>query len=423
MKTRILLRGPVLSFSGYGEHARFILRALRSQEEKYDIHVIPTDWGKMSWLHKYDEEREWIDYLIKKTMGAIERKEQFDLSIQVDIPSLFKPMAPLNIGVTAGTETDKVSPEWIEKVNMMDQIITTSQHTSDGFLKSVYQAMNQVTGQKIEDFKCNTKVDHVGYPVKNIETKEVELNLKTDFNFFVCATWCARKNIENTLKWFLEEFYDNEEVGLVLKVMHLNGSNLDFEVTRRKIKDIVSKFEDRKCHIYLLHGDLSDEEMHSLYKRNDIKCLINLAHGEGFGLPIFEAAYSGLPVIAPNWGGLRDFMNMQNKKNKVRPYFKTVDFDVAKIQPYAVWKDILIKDSNWCYPKQGSYKMALRDMFKNYNMHLNRARDLRDHILEEFKEENQYSKLNKIIQDVVGPEVSSNDIDDYFNNLVEEFEK
>ena len=51
------------------------------------------------------------------------------------------------------------------------------------------------------------------------------------------------------------------------------------------------RLKDRKCKVYLLHGDMTEEEMNSLYQSNSVKAFINLAHGEGFGLPMFEAAY------------------------------------------------------------------------------------------------------------------------------------
>ena len=41
MKFRIIVRGPVLSMSGYGEQSRFALRALRKHEDKFDIHIVP----------------------------------------------------------------------------------------------------------------------------------------------------------------------------------------------------------------------------------------------------------------------------------------------------------------------------------------------------------------------------------------------
>ena len=44
MKKKILVRGPVLSQSGYGEQARFALRSLRSREDLFDIYVQPINY-------------------------------------------------------------------------------------------------------------------------------------------------------------------------------------------------------------------------------------------------------------------------------------------------------------------------------------------------------------------------------------------
>ena len=130
----------------------------------------------------------------------------------------------------------------------------------------------------------------------------------------------ARKNIESTIGWFVEEFKD-EEVGLVLKTAFINGTIKDRRRVEQHIKRIVDAVPgEKKCKVYLLHGRLTAEEKNALYNHEKIKCLVSLAHGEGFGLPLFEAAYNGLPIIAPNWSGHVDFLNHEvtDKKGKIK---------------------------------------------------------------------------------------------------------
>ena len=102
MKRKIIIRAPMLSCSGYGEHSRFLLRALRTREDLFDIYIVPITWGKTGWLMDDDDERRYIDKLIEKTALYNEKKGTYDISAQVTIPNEWQKLAPINIGVTAG---------------------------------------------------------------------------------------------------------------------------------------------------------------------------------------------------------------------------------------------------------------------------------------------------------------------------------
>jgi hypothetical protein len=138
VKQKIVLRGPVLSQSGYGEQARFALRSLRSREDIFDIYVIPIAWGKTGWVSSNNEERRWLDAAIAKTNIFLSNKGTFDMSLQVTIPNEWEKIAPINIGYTAGIETTKVAPIWLQKANEMDKIIVVSNHAKDVFEKTIY---------------------------------------------------------------------------------------------------------------------------------------------------------------------------------------------------------------------------------------------------------------------------------------------
>ena len=96
MKKKVIVRGPALSRSGYGEHSRFLLRALRSREDLFDIFILNISWGHTGWIWEDDEERRWIDERILKTQEHINSGGQFDISAQVTIPNEWQKMAPVN---------------------------------------------------------------------------------------------------------------------------------------------------------------------------------------------------------------------------------------------------------------------------------------------------------------------------------------
>lgn len=397
---KVLVRGPALTRTGYGEHCRFVLRALR-EVENLDIYLIPVNWGKSTWIWEDNEERDWMDDLVKKTAAYTHQKGQFDMSIQVTIPNEWQRMAPINIGVTAGIETTKVAPVWLERSNEMDRIITISKHSRDVFLKTGYEGVNRQTGQKAI-LRCTKDIDIVHYPVKTFDSlPDLDLNVSTDFNFLTVSQWGPRKNLANTIQWFMEEFIDNPDVGLIVKTFAKGGSVMDRLAIEREFKKAAALYENRKCKLYLLHGDLNEEEMHALYSHKKVNALVSLTHGEGFGLPLFEAAYSGLPVIATDWSGHLDFLCKPVKdkkgKEKLRPHFARVDYDLQPIPPGSVWEGVLERDSEWAYPKQGSYKMKLREVYKEYGRFKSQAKKLQKWVLENFTPEQQYSKFQELV--------------------------
>ena len=360
MRKKILLKGPLLTRSGYGEQSRFALRALRYREDLFDIFIQPIQWGHTSWLNISDKERNWIDQTIEKTIGYIQQGGQFDISLQVTIPNEWEGVAPVNIGYTAGIETNKVAHQWIEKGNLMDNIVVVSTHSKNVYESTVYNATNEQTKQESQ-LKINELIEVAGYPVKSFDNlPELDLKLDYDFNFLSVAQFGPRKNLPNTLKWFIEEFKD-EEVGLVLKTNMAKNCLMDREKVFHDIRGFISQSGEHKCKIYLLHGDMTDEEMHSLYVHPQIKSLIAMPHGEGFGLPIFEAAYSGLPVVATGWSGQMDFLVDEESKER----FYNVSFDIQPVQENVVWDGVIIKESMWAYAREQSAKEKMRECYED----------------------------------------------------------
>mgnify|MGYP001338793043 FL=1 len=404
MKLRIIVRGPVLSMSGYGEQSRFALRALRKHEDKLDIYIVPIPWGNTNWINTNDEERKWMDANILRTANYLksEPNPQFDLSLQVTIPNEWEDLAKVNVGYTAGIETTRVAPVWFEKTNMMDRVIVVSNHAKQVFESSAYDALNKSTGEKAI-LKLETPMEVVSYPVRNYDADEqFDIDLEHDFNYLLMAQWSERKNIENTIKWFVEENID-QEVGLVIKTNSQANCKIDKEFTlEKRLQPLLKQYEDRKCKVYLLHGDLSEQQLTSLYTHPKIKCMVSLTHGEGFGLPLFEAAYNGMPIIAPGWSGQCDFLYAKmagpgGGKVKNRALFHEVDYDIGPVQKSALWEGVIQEGSMWCYPKEGSFKMQLRKVRNKYDKSLKTAKLLQQYIIDNFKEDELYDKFAKYV--------------------------
>lgn len=401
---KILLEAPILTQSGYGEHARLVYQSLSLREDT-DIYISPLVWGSTPWMsHEQSDMYKSIQSDIQKMESYIVSSQEqsaqmsFDLQVHVGIPSEFKKKAPYSVCVTAGIETDRVAAAWLLKTHKgIDKLVVPSVHARNGFVDTRYEILEKLTETK-QVLYCNSMVEVVPYPVKNVKTEHLDFSTTTDFNFLSIAMLGPRKNIQNMVKWFCEEFRD-DNVGLILKTSTSSGGPMDKEVTMNALQTSIPT-GPRKCKIYLVHGNLEESEVHSLYNRDDVHCYVTSTHGEGFGLPIFEAACYGMPVIATDWSAHVEFLTAElkeDKKKKMKKAFARVEYDLKPIPPSAVWKDILVEGSQWAYPKERSFKSQMRKVYKNYGMYKKWATSLQSKITEEYSEEKIMHKMNQAI--------------------------
>jgi glycosyltransferase involved in cell wall biosynthesis len=400
---KILLEAPILTQSGYGEHSRLVFESIKSVTQ--EIYINPLAWGSTPWIVNDTEDEihkcitKFHEYnKLAQSQGA---NPSYDVQIHVGIPNEFSKKAPYSVCVTAGIETNRVSANWLMKTHQgIDKLIVPSEHSKSGFTGVSYEVLNKQNNQKTI-VGCNCPIDVVPYPVKVLDKEEkVDLNLKTDFNFLTVALLGPRKNIENSIEWFMEEFKNEENVGLVIKTALARSSLIDRIDTKNHLKKVIGKYKESKCKLYLLHGNMSEAEIDSLYRNDKIKAYVTATHGEGYGLPIFEAAYNGMPVIATDWSAHLDFLTSEMKENgkvKNKKMFAKVNYSLAAIPKEVEWKDILVEDSQWAIPDKNSFQAQLRKVHTNYGMYKKWAKTLKENILETHSKKNVIEQMNHSI--------------------------
>ena len=185
-----------------------------------------------------------------------------------------------------------------------------------------------------------------------------------------------------------------------MKTSLSKSSIIDRTKTKSHIQDYINSLGEKKCKIYLVHGNLSESEIHSLYMHPKIKAYYTTTHGEGFGLPIFEAVYSGIPVVATDWSGHLDFLS-GTFNGKTKKLFAKIDYDLREVQESAVWGDLITKDSRWAFVREQSVKAQLSKMYKNYGMYKKWSSALKQQVLESHNKDKILSKMKDAILSVL----------------------
>ena len=286
-----------------------------------------------------------------------------------------------------------------------DKVIVTSNHIKNIFENTACETHNQFTGEKSSIKGCSVPVEVVNYPVKTTVPADISgnLNLSHDFNFLTVAQVAPRKNLFATIEWFIQEFHD-EDIGLVVKSHLMNNSTVDRLQVENMLKSVCAGASkpNRKCKIYHIHGLMTEEEMHGLYVHPQIKCLVSTTHGEGFGLPLFEAAYSGLPIVAPVWSGQSDFVYMPKKKKGGKKEricgIEKVKAPLDEVAADAYMPPVIEAGMKWCYPDKDKFKKALRAVFDAYSSKERRAQQLKEHLCKTLSLETQQEVMCEAIR-------------------------
>ena len=326
MRPLVLVTGPPATRSGYGAHSRDLIHAL-IEMDRFDIHINSLRWGNTP-MNALDENNPKDKLIIDRLMTENSMPRQPDIHFQISVPNEFTPIAKYNIGVTAGIENTAPKPEWVEGLNRMDMNIAVSEFVKYTFDNVVYDKMDDKK-QKIGEVRM-VKPMEVLFEGADLniykKTKEFSKELVDEmdkipekFIFLYTGHWLQgdlgqdRKDTGMLVKTFLETFKNKpKQPALLLKTSGATFSIIDRNDMLEKIEDVKRSVEGKLPNVYLLHGDMMDEEINELYNHPKVKAHITFTHGEGFGRPLLEACFSEKPIIAPDWSGQKDFLNKNN---------------------------------------------------------------------------------------------------------------
>lgn len=408
-KQFVLLMAPVTTVSGYGARSRDIATAL-IKSGKYDVKIFPTRWGATP-QNALEQDNPDHKEILGRLLTDQTIPRQPDIFIQITVPNEFQRVGKYNIGITAGIETTVASGEWIEGCNRMDLVLVSSEHAKKVLSESKWIKQDSNTNQPIGNIECTTPIQVLFEGVdlsKYFQTKEIHTTIdnqlsqvKEKFAFLFVGHWLSgdigedRKNIGMLCKVFLETFKNkatHNQPALILKTSRADFSPIDKKEILGKIEAIYKTVKGTNLpNIYVLHGDLSDQEMNSLYNHPKIKAHITITKGEGFGRPLAEASLSVKPVIAPNYSGHIDFL----KHGVLLPG------QLTNVHPSAAWENVILRESKWFTVDYRYVGYIMVDVMENYNNYIINAKKQATLIKKEYSLDNMAKSLIDLLDQKV----------------------
>ena len=395
-KPFLLFRGPVKSVSGYGAHSRDLLESLY-QMNLFDIKIDSCVWGStpLTALNKENLFHNWIESNIVESLSS-----KPDIYIQVTVPNEFMTVGNFNIGITAGIETTLSPKDWIDGCNRMDLVIATSQFSKDVLLSTVYNETEKGTNRVLGKIQVTKPIEVLFEGVNDKiycnKLSQFDLNIKEDFCFLFVGHWLKgivgqdRKDVAMLIKTFASTFNnDTNPPALILKTSSATFSVKERENMRMKIQDLVMDIPNPPS-IYLLFGELTDNEMSGLYNHPKVKTMVSFTKGEGFGRPLLEFSMTGKPIVVSNWSGHKDFLPEHMSTFLIGQLNNVHDSAID---------NFIIKDSKWFTVDYDNASVVLKKVKTDYQSYLDESNKIKINNVEKFS----LSKMTERFKEILNP--------------------
>ena len=404
MKPICVVSCPIDTFSGYGARSRDFVKALiKIKGKEWDIKLLSQRWGECPWNFLSQD-----DPLRKRFIEGIGPNNKPDVWIQITVPNEFQPMGKFNIGVSAGIESTIYPAPFIEGNNKMDLNLVSSNHSKNVAINSNFEKRDNKTQQIISVIKQEKPIEVLfeGLDLtkynKNPQNSGLLKDIKEDFCFLYTGHWLPggfgedRKNTGLMIKTFLETFNtpSKKKPALILKTNMVNYSLMDREEILKRINEIKSQVSGNLPNIYLVHGELTDDEMNQLNNDNKVKAFISFTKGEGYGRPLAEAAITGKPVITTNWSGHTDFL---------KPEYNILLGGELKNVHESAANEFLLKESQWFNINTEVASRALKDIFKNYKKYFEQSRKQTQYLKDNWTFDKMCEVLEKLLSKDLQP--------------------
>jgi glycosyltransferase involved in cell wall biosynthesis len=281
----------------------------------YDLQTIET----LEFLRRQPYERWSIDAFVRHTPAG---------RYITEWPHQGIPRRPRLVIGRSMVEIDVVDRAMVGKLAAVDAVWVPSRHSQLAFTRA---------GASADKFAIlHEPTDTSVFDPSTVEPLPLPRLCK--FNFLSVFKWEARKGVNQLVRAFFEEFSEDDDVCLVIS-SHLFGRRKPYNprAILTKVRALVAQMglnkKDRAVplsRVIVVSEKLPTVDMRRLYRTAD--AFVLPTHGEGWGLPVIEAMAMGLPTIATDYSGIREFLTPE-----VGFPVRTLGLETAKGIDFQAW--------------------------------------------------------------------------------------
>ena len=297
MTIRVRYLGHVGQLSGYGYAAHDYMEAMRTVGIEFDVTLgsdarldrIPS---RYAWIRDYVGQKPpgWATHAIVHCVPAVAAGWRDILySTNAEIATI-----PTVLMTT--WETSKIPNEYVELLNSFAGIIVPSGWNRNAFLDSGVRQVDVVP------HGFSSSWWHAPRPPRASQEP---------YRLYSIMTWSERKNPMGLLRAYWTEFRADENI--LLSIVTPNYSQHEVEECKRGLG--LPAYAPVEF-VGLAPNRLTDEALRDLHFASD--CYVTAARGEGWGLGAFEATLVGNTVIAPDYGGFKEFLPLGTHSMYIR---------------------------------------------------------------------------------------------------------
>ncbi len=300
----ILIEGTFYAPSGYSSATReFVHEYIKNYRDEYkNIYLIDRQWDNIRMVLPERFQDTIVKHTVQQTSDIKDVNPLKSMVIRWGLPTAFEYEGFADVphrikSIYFVWECNRLPALWTDLLSHYDIIFTSSNASKKAIETSVRERGWNIPVEIIPH--------GVGDHYHQIEDRE---NTLDGFTFLSVGTFSARKAPMEMIEAFLREFRDDSEnVRMLWKVGNVNDAS-QMLILRREIQRMAFKLDLDLSISPRLILDMNTYDfslMNEIY--NEADCMVQVSHGEAWGLPILNGMATGTPSITLEKGGHRSY--------------------------------------------------------------------------------------------------------------------